>query len=182
MTEKKKKQTIKQLTAKFWELSRSRQEAFLKEIYQISPQNKDFFQIWLGKNNKVVLDALKKEIKKETIQRIPRYKKLRLSKLNEILRNAEKYALPILDRIELKEDVWKGILEFIFHKKWIPDRYEIACSRHLDQYIVMIQHHVLETSEQEEILKKTQKFLQETIQRGSYLPHIEDVYLKHFHS
>lgn len=181
MTEKPKKLGIKQLTEKFWELSRVRQEAFLKEFYNLSPQNKDFCSIWLGKDNKNVIISLKKDIHKETINRIGKFRKLRLSKLNEILRNADKYSLSELEKIELKNDVWQGMLAFVVSKRALPDRYEIATARHLDQYLTMVKHHVLETSERDEILEKKRKELLTIIEKGAFIPHVEDIYLKHFH-
>ena len=175
-----KKLSQKQLLEKFWELSRSRQEAFLKELHAISPQNKDFFQIWLGKNNAVVLESLKQEIQKETIQRIPRYRKIRLSKINEILRNSDKYALSMLEQIHLKNEAWKGILAFVSAKKWLPERYEVACCRHIDQYITMVRHHVLEKSEQEHMLQETQNHLESALENNPRLRYVYEIYHKHF--
>lgn len=180
MGEKNKKANIKQLIENYWALSRTRQEAFLKALHDISPQNKDFFSVWLGKDTDLVMKSLIADIQKETLGRVKKFRKLRLSKLNEILRNADKYSLSMLDRITLKNEVWRGMLTFILAKKYLPDRYEVACARHLDQYIVMVDHHILEISEKEEVLAATKKYLSEIIAKGYYLPHIEDVYLKHF--
>lgn len=171
---------IKLLIKKFWELSRVRQEAFLKNLYELTPENKVLFQLRLSENQDFVFEDLKREIQKESVNRISRYRKLRLSKINKILRNSEKYALPIIQQIELKKEVWGGLLLFIIAKKYLPDRYQIACARHLDQYLKMVQYHILENSEVEEILEKDKVFLKDIIEKGFYLPYIEDVYLKWF--
>lgn len=182
MTEKKqnKKIGIKPLVKGFWKFSRVRQEAFLKNLYELSPENKSLFQLRLGNNQDFVFEALKKEIQKESINRIARFRKLRLSKLNQILRNAEKYALPMMQQIELKKEVWSGMLSFIVAKRYLPERYQIACARHLDQYLKMVQDHILETSEVEAMLKQEQAKLKLIIERGFYLPHVEAVYLRWF--
>lgn len=182
MAEKIKKANIKQLIEGYWALSRTRQEAFLKALHELSPQNKDFFSIWLGNDTDLVVESLLKEIVKETTGRVGKFRKLRLSKLNEILRNADKYSLSMLDRIRLRDAVWRGMLQFILAKKYLPDRYEIACSRHLEVYIVSVNYHVLETSEKEELLEKTKQYLEALFTKRHFLPHIEDVYLKHFPS
>ncbi|MDH3324861.1 MAG: hypothetical protein OEL89_04440, partial [Candidatus Peregrinibacteria bacterium] len=93
MAEKKtKKIGIKQLTKGFWALSRVRQEAFLKNLYDLSPENKALFKLRLSKDNGVVLESIKKNIQKETVNRIGKFRKLRLAQINKILRNANKYA------------------------------------------------------------------------------------------
>lgn len=182
MDEKKTKTRtgIKPFTKAFWELSRPRQEAFLKNLYELSPENKALFKLRLGEDKHAVFEMLKKDIQKETVNRIQRFRKVRLSKINTILRNAEKYALPRIQQTELKKEVWVGMLTFIISKKKLPERYQIACARHLDQYLKMVEHHILETSEVEDILAKDKAMLMKIIAKGFYLPHIEDVYLKHF--
>lgn len=137
--------------------------------------------LWVGKDGSKVLANMKKDIQKETIQRIGRYRKLRLSKINEILRNAEKCSLPILSRIELQKETWRGMLAFIVSKKYLPERYQAACARQLEKHIKLIQEYILETEEQKERLTAVQNLLQEVISKGYYLPYIEDVYLKYFH-
>lgn len=179
MTETKKRSLgIKKLTQSFWGLSRVRQEAFLKNLYELSPENKALFHLRLSQNDNKVLETLIQNIEKETLGRIGRFRKLRCAKINEILRNAEKYGLPMLQQIELKKTAWNGMLQFILHQRHHPERYETACARHLDQYITMVKHHILEASEVEERLQKDKVLLTEIIQTGVYLPHIEDVYLQ----
>ena len=182
MTEEKKKPRagIKPFTKAFWALSRVRQEAFLKNLYELSPENKALFKLRLGEDQSAVFEELKKEIHKETILRMGRFRKIRLSKINTILRNAEKYALPILQKVELKKEVWRGMLTFIISKKHLPDRYEAACARHLDQYLTMVTHHVLETSEVEDILAKEKEYLIDIFSQNSHLPHMMGVYTKFF--
>ncbi|HEY5713747.1 MAG TPA: hypothetical protein VIT68_00135 [Candidatus Gracilibacteria bacterium] len=176
----KTKSGIKPLTKAFWALSRVRQEAFLKNLYDLSPENKALFALRLGGDKDKVFGALKKDLQKETVNRIGKFRKLRLAKINEILRNGEKYALPILQQIALKKEAWMGMLAFIISRRNLPERYQIACSRHLDLYLLMVQGHVLETSEVEDILTKDQAVLSGILGKGFYLPHIEMVYFKHF--
>ena len=178
--EKKKKITFKSLVTDYWALSRQRQEAFLKGLYELSPENKNLFKLWLAKEKSVVTESIKANIEKETFKRVGKFKKLRLAKINEILRNAEKISLPMMERIEIKNLVWRGMLAFILGRRGLPERYEVACARHLDQYVILVQHHILETSEARDRLSDTQKFLYTIIQQGQYLPYIEDVYLKYF--
>ncbi len=180
MNSKKPKTGIKPLTKSFWELSRPRQEAFLKNLYDLSPENKSLFRLRLGNGESAVFEALKKEIQKETVDRLPRYRKIRLVKINTILRNANKYALPMAQQIKLKKEVWVGMCTFIRKKDYLPDRYEIACARHLGEYLKMITDHILEKSEVEDILKKEKDYLSKIIETGIYLPHIEDVYCQYF--
>lgn len=179
-TPKKKPQNIKQFTKSFWALSRPRQEAFLKNLYELSSENKALFKLRLGDDKSAVLTDLIKDIEKETLNRIGRYRKLRLSKINEILRNADKYALPILDQIKLKRAVWTGMLDFVVSKKYLPDRYQVATARHLDKYLQMVNHHVLEKSERDEILEREKEYIMKYIEAGYYVPAIEDTYMKYF--
>lgn len=181
MTEKKKPRAgIKVFIKAFWELSRVRQEAFLKNLYELSPENKALFKLRLSDNSKEVFDGLKKEIHKETINRVGRYRKLRLSKINTILRNAEKYALPVFQRIELKKEVWRGMLVFLVSRKWLPDRYEEACARHLDEYLMLVKHHILERSEVDEIMEKEKAYLDDFFEKGYYFPSVKAVYRKYW--
>lgn len=182
MSEKKPKPKvgIKPLTKSFWALSRPRQEAFLKNLYDLSPENKALFKLRLGGGESLVFENLKKEIQKETVDRLPRYRKIRLSKINTILRNANKYALPMSQQIKLKREVWVGMLTFIMGNDYLPSRYEVACARHLDQYLKMVTDHILEKSEVEDVLARDEEYLSKIIKTGIYLPYIEDVYLRYF--
>lgn len=179
MTSEKKK-NIKKLTKDFWEMPRQRQESFLKELYDLSEQNKSLFQIRLGKDDKLVMKNLLAEAEKQTTNRIGKFRKLRLSKINELLRNADKYALSMHQQIDLRRAVSFGMLEFVISKPYMPERYEVATARHLDTYLQMVKLHILEKSEQEEIYLREKKTLIEIISRGNYIPRIEDVYLKYF--
>ncbi len=180
MTETKpKRASLKQFIEAFRALSRQRQDAFLKAIYDQSPQNKALFKVYLNNDNKSVLDDLLKDIQKETTKRIGRYRKIRFAKINEILRNAEKFALNPLQIIELRRETWTGILAYNISRSYIPERYHVACARHLDLYISAVKDHVLETSEKEEILEKDKAILIALFKKH-YIPWIEDVYIKHF--
>ncbi len=175
-----KKKNIKKLTQEFWALSRQRQESFLKELYGLSAQNKSLFQIRLGKEDKLVMKTLITEIEKQTINRIGKFRKLRLSKINEILRNADKYALNIHQQIEIRRTVAFGMIEFVISRSYLPERYQAATARHLDKYLEMVKLHILEKSEQETIFQQEKKILLEIFARGNYLPDIEMVYVKYF--
>lgn len=182
MTDKKTKSKtgIKPFISSFWTLSRVRQEAFLKNLYDLSPQNKALFVLRLGEDTTKVLEDLKSEVRKETVYRIGKFRKLRLSKINELLRNADKYALPFHQQIELKKVVWQGMMAFIVSKSYLPDRYQVAAARHLDQYIKMVHDHILEKSEVEERMEKDKVWLLELFETGSYLSVVEEVYIKWF--
>lgn len=182
MTEKKTKAKvgIKPFTKAFWALSRVRQEAFLKNLYDLSPQNKALFAMRLGEDTTKVLEDLKKAVHKETSNRIGKFRKLRLAKINEILRNADKYALPMHQQIELKTEVWQGMIAFIMSKRALPERYQVAAARHLDQYLKMVSDHILEKSEVEERMEADKKLLLKIFEKGTYLPHVEAVYVKWF--
>lgn len=180
MTDQPTPRGFKKFTTGFWALSRPKQEAFLKGLYDLSPENKDLFKLWITQDKAGVMQDLKKEIQKETTQRIPRFRKLRLAKLNLILRNAHKYALPMAQQTELRREVWMGMLAFILAKPRLPERYQVACARHLDEYLTMVKHHVLEPSEVEDVLAKDKALLEKAFQKGIYLPHVEDVYVQHF--
>lgn len=178
MSEKKK--NIKQLTKAFWALTRQRQESFLKELYNLSNQNKSLFQIRLGNDDQLVMKILKIELEKQTINRIGKFKKLRLSKINETLRNADKLALNMQQKTELKRVAAFGMLSFILSLRYLPDRYEAATARQLNAYLDMVNLHILEKSEKEEIFAREKKILMKIIEKGYYLPMIEDVYLRYF--
>lgn len=182
MTDKKTKPKagIKPFTKAFWALSRVRQEAFLKNLYDLSPQNKALFKMRLGEDSAGVLDGLKADIEKETTNRIGKFKKLRLAKINEHLRNANKYALSMHQQIELKRAAWTGMLAFIVSRRGLPDRYQQATARQLDQYLKMVSDHILEKSEVEEVQEKDRQELLKLFEKGYYLPDVEEVYVKWF--
>ena len=178
----KPKTGIKPFTKAFWALSRPRQEAFLKQLYELSPQNKVLFSLRLGKDTSKVFEDLKKEIYKETINRVGKYRKLRLSKINEILRNADKYALPMHQQIELKAETWLGMTSFLISERYLPDRYQVATARHLEQYLKMVEAHILERSEVDERMEKDRQTLMALFEQGDYLPALKEVYVKWFAS
>ena len=171
---------IKKLIEGFWALSRVRQDAFLKNLYDQSPQNKDLFKLRLGKDTQSVMESLQKEIQKETINRIGKFRKLRLSKINTILRNTTKYGLPVFQQMEIKKSIWTGMLAFIVSKNNLPERYQVACARHLDQYLKMVKGDILETSEKESVLEKETSQLNQLLGKGDYLPHIKVIYDRYF--
>jgi hypothetical protein len=175
-----KKTNIKQLTKDFWALSRKRQESFIKELYDLSSQNKDLFKVRLGEDYKNVVESLKVSIHKETTNRIGKFRKIKLSKLNVVLKNTEKYGIPILQQIEIRKEAWRGILNFIGKKKYLPERYEVAAARHLDTYLSMIKMHILEKSEQTDRYAEDKKEIEAIMILNPSLGHITDVYIKYW--
>ncbi len=175
-----KKKNVKQLTKEFWALTRPRQESFLKELYNLSPSNKSLFQVRLAKNDQLVMQTLLAEIEKQTVARAGKFRKLRLAKINEILRNAKKYALNMHQMIEIKRAVAFGIIRFVLAHDYVSVPYMVAGARHLDQYLHMVQIHILEQSEKEEIFEKEKVLLFKIISSTFYYPEIEDVYMKYF--
>lgn len=170
---------IKALQKKFWELSRVKQEAFLKQIYQLSIENKDLFQLFLAKDEAVVVERLKIQIRKETVDRINRYRKLRISKLNEILRLADKYPISVLQRLEIQREAWMGVILFVAARPMSPARYEVAGAKYLDNYLDRLKNDILEKSESETRLAETRDLLGKFLDKY-YLTEIHAVYVKWF--
>ncbi len=150
---------IKALQKSFWALSRVKQEAFLKQLYQLSSENKDLFQLFLGPDESVVVERLKVQIRKETVDRVPRFKKLRVSKINALLRLADKYPISVLQRIEIQKEAWMGVMLFVIKKPMSPARYEVAGAKYLENYLDRLRNDILERSESESRLAETRDFL-----------------------
>lgn len=182
MPEKPKKiPTYKTLEKNFWELSRKKQEAFLATLYKLSQTNKDCYALWLGGNEELILEKLKKDIEKETIERIPRYRKLRISKINEILRSAERIPISAMGMIELYRTAWEGTTAFVIAKKWLPDRYRVSSVKYLEKYLDRL-NEIQERSEKYERLEKTKKLIETILSKdlGYYFPQLEIFYQEKF--
>ncbi len=165
---------------KFNTLPPTKRKAFLKTLFDLSDSNKNLFEIWVKNDPQSALKNFIKQIDKETINRIGRYRKIRLSKINEILRAAKEIALPTFEAIQLQEQTWKKLLENILSRNYWPDRYEKACARHLDKYIELVNLHITDKSARDEKLQETKSFLEAIIKYQPYLPNIKETYLKNF--
>lgn len=173
--------TYKKLEKNFWELSRKKQEAFLSTLYKLSQTNKDCYALWLGGSEELILEKLKKDIEKETIERIPRYRKLRISKINEILRSAEKIPVSAMGMIELYRTAWEGSAAFVIAKKWLPDRYRASTIKYLETYLDRLGE-IQERSERYERIAQAQKLIETILckELGYYFPQLEVFYREKF--
>lgn len=176
----KKKLTIRELKKKFWALSRGKQEAFLDNLYKASPQNKNIFSVWLGENDtEKVQKELEEKIKKETVNRIGKFRKIRVSKVNEILRNAKKYPLPALQMIPLYNAAWQGVLSFFMAEDYYVERYEKSVVRYLEEYLYRLDD-IADIETRKKKKNEVQKKLKETFAHGIYCPHIQKIYRSFF--
>lgn len=168
------------LYKKFNTLPVSKKEAFLKTLYKLSPENETLFELWVQNDPQTALNNFITQIEKETTRRIGRYRKIRLSKINETLRAAKKCALPTFETLQLQNTTWQSILENLLSRTWWPDRYEKACARHLEKYIEMVRLHIVDKSARDELLQATEETLSTILDQGTYLPNIENVYHSNF--
>lgn len=130
---------MSKITKQFWSLSRAQQENFIENIYKFSKDTKDIFSVWLEteKNGEIkVLERLKENIQKETSNKIGKSRKVKISNINQILKNARKYPLSNKSIIELYLTTWTHLLQFIVNVKWIPERYQKSCSKFIEEYFL----------------------------------------------
>lgn len=167
-----------ELYQNFNQLPISKKEGFLKTLYNLSPENKNIFELWVQDNPQTALKNFIIQIEKETTRRIGRYRKIRLSKINDTLRTAKKCALPTYETIQLQKATWEKILENLLSRNWWPDRYEKACARHLEKYIEMINLHITDKSARDEYLEETKQSLTKIINHKKHFPNIEAIYLQ----
>jgi len=100
---------MNKLVKKFWELSRGQQENFIENIYGFSKDTKDIFSIWLEKNEnsgknegeEKVLKKLLLAVQKETSNKIGKSRKVKVSNINTIIKNAKKYPISNISIITL---------------------------------------------------------------------------------
>lgn len=164
-----KKTNLRQLKKNFWELSRGKQEAFLDNLYKASSENKNIFSVWLGKEEKDKKgDVYFLAAEKETTRRIGRYKKLRVAKINEILRNAQKCPLSALQMVDLYEAIWRGTLLFLNGQRYFPERYETASVKYLQEYLERLQD-IADKENQRKKKKDCKELLSKTTEQNALL-------------
>ncbi len=167
------------LEENFRALSRQKQRSFLDHLYKISKENSDIFEIWLHNGEEKVLERLILEIEKETLNRIKRFRKLRVAKINTIIKSAEKYPLSNTALTELYKHLWQNTSQFVIGTGYCPNRYRISCVNYLSKYLDQVKS-IRETQERIDKEKETQKKVWEFIQEAKYFPHLEDFYLEYF--
>lgn len=163
----------------FWALPRGKQETFLKNIYSLSPVTKDIFSIWLADGEENVLQRMLTEIEKNTINKIGKSRKIKVSNLNQLIKNAKAYPMSNMAMIQIYFSIWTNFLEFIHRVKWIASRYQKSCSKFIEIYFDCLQD-ISEISEREKKKKEMKKIIAEYIENGTYCPDIEIVYTKLF--
>ena len=167
------------LEKEFWALPRGKQNTFLKTLYSVSPLTKDVFKVWLDEGEEKVLEDLIEKVKKQTSNKIGKSRKIKVTVLNDIIKNAKIYPLSKLGIIELYFAVWTHLLEFVCKGGWIPVRYQTACARYIEEYIAHLQD-IPEVSERKEREEYARKHILDRIDSGYYLPEIGDMYVKLF--
>jgi len=163
----------------FRKISRQKQRSFLDHLYKISKENTDIFEVWLNNGEEKVTERLIKEIEKETLNRIGRFRKLRVAKLNQLMKNAEKYPLSNVVLIELYKNLWEDTAQFIIKTGYCPNRYRISCINYLSGYFEKIQS-IRETQERLDKENETKEKILEFIKEAKYFPHLEDFYGEKF--
>jgi hypothetical protein len=141
----------------FWEMKKSEQETLLKILYNLSNDNKNVFLIWEKKENEV-LNNLINQIDKITFKENYTYKKkIKVSKINNIMKNAKAYPLSNNGLIKLYYNICINIINFIKNKNWGTLAIEKSCGRYINQYLDIIRE-IPEISERnekkEEIINK----------------------------
>jgi hypothetical protein len=169
------------VTKKFWELSRSKQENFIENIYKFSKDTKDIFSVWIEDKNigeRKVLIRLIEEIKKQTSNKIGKSRKIKVSNLNQIIKNARKYPLSNMSIISIYFEIWTNFLDFLLYTKWIPERYQKSCSKFIEEYFLELEN-IPEVSEREDMQKNALKILDNSLNEQSekYI-NIKNVYLE----
>lgn len=176
MATKKQKALIEK---QFRSLSITTQNNFLLHLYSLSNENSDVFEVWLNNGEEKTLCRLQEEIKKLTINRIGKFRKLKISKLNEIVRSAKKYPLSSMAMIDIYDVLWRYTATFIIQTGFLPDRYRISCVRYLKDYLHQLET-IAEPQEKIDRKHKTQKEIWNIIINGEYFPQLEDFYLEYF--
>ncbi len=164
-----------QMQKKFWEMPRGKQETFLKNLYSLSPITKDIFSIWLADEENLVLHRLLEQIEKETIRKIGRSRKIKVSNLNLIIKNAKSYPLSKISIIEIYYTICIDMLEFIYNVKWIAARYQKSCAKFIEHYFDHLQD-IAEISEREKRKNEMMNIIKTYLHEGIYAPDIEILY------
>jgi hypothetical protein len=149
MTSQKKCDRIDQ---KFRALSLSNQKNFLCHLYSFSPDTKKIFDLWLDQDEEKVLEEFLLLTKKETFNRINKYRKLRVAQINDILKRAKKVPLSDMAMIKLYDEAWRGVLAFCTSSFYTPSRYYQSGIKYFSLYIDSLESiaEVAEKKEREE--------------------------------
>ncbi len=178
---------MKKLVKKFWELSRGQQENFIDNIYEFSQDTKDIFSIWLEKNEnsgknegeEKVLKKLLLTVQKETSNKIGKSRKVKVSNLNNIIKNAKKYPLSNTSIITLYFEIWTKFLDFLLAVKWIPDRYQKSCGKFVEDYFSELDN-ILDREARKQLQKKAIDILEfslDTNRGNTKSVYLEDLYV-----
>jgi len=170
-----KKVSYTQMEKNFWALPRKKQETFLKNLYSLSPITKDMYDIWLADGEETVLQRLLLQVEKETIKKIGRSRKIKVSNLNTIIKNAKAYPLSNMAVIQIYYAICVNMLEFIYNVKWIATRYQKSCSTYIEYYFHHLQD-ISEISEREKKKDEMKNILKTYLLEGMYAPDIEILY------
>jgi len=174
---------MNKLVKKFWELSRGQQENFIDNIYGFSKDTKDIFSVWLekdensGKNTgeEKVLARLLTSVKKETSNKIGKSRKIKVSNINTIIKNAKKYPVSNMSIITLYFEIWTHFLDFLLAVKWVPERYQKSCGKFIEEYFSELEN-ILDIEEKKKLQKKAIEIIEFSIDinRGN----VKSVYLE----
>ena len=170
-----KKKSYKQMEKNFWGLPRKKQETFLKTLYSLSPVTKDVFSLWLANEEEKILERLLLQIEKETIKKIGRSRKIKVSNLNTLIKNAKAYPLSNISIIHIYYTICVNMLEFIYNVKWIATRYQKSCSKFIECYFDHLQD-IAEISEREKRREEMKNIIKTYLLEGIYAPDIEALY------
>lgn len=182
MDKKIKAPTTKQLISSFWELSRPRQEAFLKEILTYDKETKWLSYVFLAKRSDIVLEKLIADITKITTRDIRRtYQKLKIKKINDVLRAGDKCCLSIHEKMKLLQSAWSGMLLFIRSDHYCPERYELSAVKLLQKHIDLVKNEILEPSERAVQLQQIKEDLCAIYESSSrYMFYAQETYRENF--
>lgn len=152
----------------FLGMNKSKKENFLKIIYNLSDDNKNTFLVWGNKEHEVI-SKLKTKIDKITFKENFNYKKrIKVSKINEILKNSKSYPLSNNGLIKLYYKICINIIEFISKKNWGTLAIEKSCARYISQYLDLIRE-IPETSERNELEEKITNKLEVLTKDNKYI-------------
>jgi hypothetical protein len=182
MDKKNKAPTTKKLITSFWELSRPRQEAFLKELLTYDKETKWLSYVFLAKRSDIVLEKLLADITKITTRDFRRtYQKLRIKKINDVLRAGDKCCLSIHEQMKLLHGAWSGMLLFIRSDHYCPERYEVSAVKLLQKHIDSVKNQILEPAESEVQLQQIKVQLQAIFDSSSrYMFYAQETYRANF--
>lgn len=150
------------------------QNKFLLHLYSTIKENADLFDIWLLEGEEKVMARLITAIEKETIKRIGRSRKLRISKLNDIIKKAHSYPMSLLHIIALQKQVWESSALFVIQTGYLPNLYREACIRWGKEYIDSLQN-IREPQEKAERIAEMKTFIDKLQSSKAYFPQLEEL-------